>query len=64
MIHDLGVGHSQSHVHGISLAGEFERAWGLAVVVLIQGGCSNFGLLHINRTNRDPSCAFSEVAVF
>lgn len=59
----LCVGQSQSHVHGISFACEFESTGMLTIASLIQCGFSCFGLLNIQGTNRDPPCAFIVVVV-
>lgn len=59
----LGVGKSQSHVHGIGFACEFKSAWMLTIALVIQRCFSCFGLLKIQWTNRDPTCTFIVVPV-
>lgn len=59
----LGVGQSQSHIHGVGFTRELEAARRLAIASLIQSCCSSSGLLKIQRTNGDPGCTSVEVSV-
>lgn len=57
------VDQSQSHVHGISGACKFESAGMLTVTFFIQGRFSCFGLLNVQRANRDPPSTLRVVLV-
>lgn len=63
IVHLLGVGHSQNHVHSVSLACKLESTGMLAVASLIQRSFSSFGFLNIHRPDGDPASTSIVVVV-
>lgn len=64
LVHDLVVGSSQSHVHGVHQFAELEVGWMSAILLLTLNIIANFSSLNGKRANRYPSHTSDTVVPF